>query len=173
MVYGLGVWPVARVELADEGLMAKVLDRAFGAAGVQGAQVGGHEQWTIATDKIELVVSLREHEVIAGVFPPELAAAALAAIDKPTSNGQELGHRIAELANRHHVRDVGGPGFIDSRAMVLVGDRARSRGPLPVRGRAAARAGRSATRTWTGSRRWCRGCSSATRSSTPMASTAA
>lgn len=90
IVYGLGPFPVARMEIADETRLRATLERAFTKAGkIPEEQVlNGRKYWQAGDEEMELIVSIDANEVAMSILPTSLVADALPNIlaqSKPAS----------------------------------------------------------------------------------------
>ncbi|MBE9549836.1 MAG: hypothetical protein IMF09_10565 [Proteobacteria bacterium] len=79
VVYGLGPFPVVRMEIADETRLRATLERAFTKAGkVPEEQVlNGRKYWQAGDQQMELIASIDANEVVLSIIPSSLSADAL------------------------------------------------------------------------------------------------
>jgi hypothetical protein len=121
VVYGLSVWPVIRIEVADPTRLRGVIDRALSAGGIKPrqAELGGHRYWTGELPDISFVAAVLEHEVVLALLPSGALQAALPlvlGIQRPPRSLATTS-KVAELLGRHrllgHII-----GYFDTRNMV-------------------------------------------------------
>lgn len=121
VVYGLSVWPVLRIEVADPTRLRGVIDRALSAGGIKPrqAELGGHRYWTGELPDVSFVAAVLEHEVVLALLPPRALPAALPlvlGIQRPPRSLATTS-KLSELLGRHrllgHI-----VGYFDARNMV-------------------------------------------------------
>jgi hypothetical protein len=108
MVYGLELWPVVRIELADPARTRAAMERAMAGAG-RAVSFGGVAGWQIDQDVVSIAVAVTDGGPAGG--------AELVATFGPTAHLQDIAQRaisgrpaqaltaaqIRDIANRHHV----------------------------------------------------------------------
>ncbi len=107
LVYGLELWPVVRIELADPARTRAAMERAMAGAG-RAVSFGGVAGWQVDQDLVSIAVAVTD----AGAGRAELVATVA-----PTAHLQDIAQRaigerparpltaaqIRDIANRHHV----------------------------------------------------------------------
>jgi hypothetical protein len=78
-IYGLSVWPVARIELTNPARLRGMIERALAAAGVQPRQetLGGRPYWTFDLNKVSLIAAVLDREAVIAVVPTQSLPSAL------------------------------------------------------------------------------------------------
>ncbi len=69
--YGLGIWPVMRVELAQPQAVRGLIERTLGAAGLPRAPSprGRWQLWQLAVQSYTVVLAVDEHEAVTALLP--------------------------------------------------------------------------------------------------------
>ena len=119
VIYGLGIYPVFRVEIADARTLRATIDRVLARAEVQLPEhrLGEQAYWRIDADGPSVVLALVGGELVAGVFPSALVADALPYLfghKKPARSLRDTGV-LAEIARTHGL-DPRFVGYGDLRA---------------------------------------------------------
>ncbi len=101
--YGVGVFPVMRMGVADEGKLTAMIDRVMAKAGaeMQKASLGGVSYYMGGDNEGSFVLSVNDGQLVAGIFPTQAKDALLPSVlgtSKPSENIADSG-RI-EAANK-------------------------------------------------------------------------
>lgn len=120
-VYGLSVWPVARIEVANPTRLRGVIDRALAAGGVQPQQgeLGGHRYWIGGSSDVSFVGAVLEREAVVAVLPTRALQSALPFVlgtQRPPHN-LATASKVPELLARHRLLGVL-LGYLDLRNAV-------------------------------------------------------
>jgi hypothetical protein len=139
-LYGLSVWPVARIELADANRVRGVLERLIAAAGIQPqrATLDGHAylSFPVGSAEMTVVAAVLEHEAVVAFVPASALAAALPLVLGTQKPAHPLGATTTVtdlLAHNHFVNVV--LGYVDFRSLLAI-MAGPTPGPLDVQVRA-------------------------------------
>jgi hypothetical protein len=106
VLYGLSIWPVARIELADPDRLRGVIQRVLAAAGAQPRQAShaGHSYWIAGNAEISFVAAVLQREAVAAILPTRALQGALPVVLGLEKPAQNLGSTqvMPELLGRHH-----------------------------------------------------------------------
>ena len=121
VLYGLSLWPVMRVEVADPVRLRRVVDHALSAAGVQPvrATLEGRAYWTTGTAELTFVAAVLEREAVVAVVPTPALAAALPQVlgIQPPARSLSATTKVPDLLARHHLKDFM-LGYVDAHRVV-------------------------------------------------------
>lgn len=122
-LYGLSVWPVARVEIADPDRVRGVLERVIAATGVQArrATLDGRAYWTVGTAEITAVAAVLDHEAVVAILPTSGLAAALPLVLGTQQPAHPLGATttVTDLLAHNHFLNVM-LGYVDFRSLLAI-----------------------------------------------------
>ena len=122
-LYGLSVWPVARVEIADPNRVRGVLEHVIAAAGIQPqrATLDGHAYMTAGTADMTVVAAVLEREAVLALVPTSALASALPLVLGTQKPAHPLGAttKVTDLLARNHFLNVM-LGYIDVRSLLAV-----------------------------------------------------
>ena len=129
-LYGLSVWPVARVEIADSARVRAVIERAITAAGLTPtrATLDGRAYWSTGTKDITVVAAVLEHEAVFALLPTSGVASALPLVlgtQKP-AHPLVATTTVTDLLARNHFMNLM-VGYLDLRSVLAV-----MTGPTPT-----------------------------------------
>ena len=121
VVYGLSVWPVVRVEVADRARLLAVIERAL-AAGDQPLErraLGGHTYWSRSDGELTVVGAVLERELVLAVLPTAAVHGALPSLlaQPPPARSLASAPGFADLKARHRMLGLMF-GFVDLRRAV-------------------------------------------------------
>jgi hypothetical protein len=107
VVYGLSVWPVVRIEVANPTRLRSVIERVLAAGGIQPEQgtLGGHRYWIAGNSTRTVVASVLEREVVVALVPTRALQSTLPRVlgmQKPARNLATTS-QLSELLGRHHL----------------------------------------------------------------------
>lgn len=79
VIYGLGLFPVARIEIGDETRLRATLEKAFTKAGSipEEKTLNGRNYWQVDNDQFQFIASIDANEFVLSVIPSSFAADAL------------------------------------------------------------------------------------------------
>jgi len=130
VVYGLSVWPVARIEIADPARLRAVIERALTAAGVKPtrATLAGRAYWSLGTDKVTAIAAVLDREAVVALVPTPALATALPLILGTQQPAHPIGSTttVTDLLARNHFIDLM-IGYLDLRSVLAV-----MTGPTPT-----------------------------------------
>jgi hypothetical protein len=137
-LYGLSLWPVLRLEVADPARLRGVIDRALAAGGVKPRQgtIDGRAYWTAGTDQLSMVAAVLEREAVIAMVPTASLAAALPEVLGTRAPAQSLGKtaKVPELLGRYGLMGYVFS-YIETRGIVdIVTGRRTSEVDRPLRG---------------------------------------
>ena|GEM_PF-5068950 len=122
-MYGLSIWPVARVEVADPARLRGVVERVITAAGLkpQRATLGGHAYWTLGSDELTAVAAVLDHEAVVALLPTSALAATLPLVLGTEKPAHPLGAAttVTDLLAHNHFLNVM-LGYVDFRSVLAV-----------------------------------------------------
>jgi len=123
LVYGLSVWPVLRVTLSDPDRLRRIAAKALAAGGwpVVEQKLDGHAYWRFEHMKASVFVGVIGDELVASVFPTQVAAAMIPLLvgsAKPTSTLRDA-PTIGTLFTRYGLRPPW-IGLVDIRAIANI-----------------------------------------------------
>ncbi|MCX5741648.1 MAG: hypothetical protein NT062_04010 [Proteobacteria bacterium] len=117
--YGLSIWPVLRMEVADTTHLREVATRVLAAAGsaVQTASFQGHPYWAINNGKVQLIAIVRDREVVVALVPTATVTETLPLLFATTRPAKSLADtdRLGDTARRYHVATW--LGYLDLRIL--------------------------------------------------------
>jgi uncharacterized protein (DUF1810 family) len=115
-LYGLSVWPVLRIEVADPVRLRGVIQRAMTASGTSlpQATLEGRSYWITRAGVLTVIAAVLEHEAVVAMVPTPAVATALPLVLGTQAPAQRLVSTatIPELLARHHF-DSHFAGYID------------------------------------------------------------
>ncbi|MBN8483076.1 MAG: hypothetical protein J0L88_15930 [Xanthomonadales bacterium] len=125
-VYGVGLVPVVRIELADPDAFRAMVARIEAASGTKlGAlDVDGQPTWTIDVDEVRGLIAIEGRHLVASVLPVKAEKALLRSVlglDRPGSNLADAGS-LAGLEKAEGYEPYGA-GWIDLRRVVALVDK--------------------------------------------------
>lgn len=107
VLYGLSLWPVMRIEVADPARLRRVVEHALSAAGVQPvrATLEGRAYWTTGTAEVTFVAAVLDREAVIAVVPTPAVAAALPQVLGIQAPAHSLSATttVPDLLARHHL----------------------------------------------------------------------
>jgi hypothetical protein len=105
VLYGLSVWPVARMEIADPARLRATIDRALASANVRTEQrtLDGQPYWITGDQKASFVAALLDHELVAALLPSAALDAALPLVLGTRTPDRNLSNAptVPDLIARH------------------------------------------------------------------------
>lgn len=105
VLYGLSVWPVARMEVADPAKLRTVIDRSLAAASVQPKQLtfAGHPYWIAGDAKVGLLAAIVDRELVVALLPTLTLPAALPLLLGDRTPDRNLSNEptVSDLLARH------------------------------------------------------------------------
>jgi hypothetical protein len=123
VVYGLSLWPVARVELNDPAKLRAVIARMLSAAGAHPQQrtLEGRAYWLAGDGDISFVAAVLDREAVAAVLPTAVVDAALPQVlgIRPPERSLAATATVPELLAHHHFLGVF-LGYVDARRIIDV-----------------------------------------------------
>lgn len=106
VVYGLSLWPVARIELDAPAKLRAAIARMMAAAGVQSQQrtLDGRAYWLSSEGDVSFVAAVLDREAVAAVLPTAVVDAALPQVlgIRPPERSLAAVATVPELLARHH-----------------------------------------------------------------------
>ena len=107
VMYGLGVWPVARVGVSDPARLRAVIQKVSQAAGatLQESKYEGRAYWSAGTDKVSIVAAVLDREAVIAVLPTAALPANLPYVlgTKTPAASLATAPVVPELLGRHHL----------------------------------------------------------------------
>jgi hypothetical protein len=124
VLYGLSLWPVARIELNDPAKLRAVIARMMTAAGTQPPQqrtLDGRAYWLAGDSDISFVAAVLDREAVAAVLPTAVVDAALPQVlgIRPPERSLAETATVPELLARHRFLGVLA-GYFDARRIIDV-----------------------------------------------------
>lgn len=124
-VYGVGLVPVARIELADAEAFRAMVARVEAASGTKlgTLDVDGQPTWTIDVDAVRALIAIEGSHLVASVLPTNADKALLRSVlglDRPATSLAEAG-ALADLERAEGYQPYGA-GWIDLRRIVALVD---------------------------------------------------
>jgi len=121
VVYGLGLFPVVRMEIGDETRLRATLEKAFTKAGSIPAEktLNGRKYWQVGNQQFQFIASIDANEVVLSVIPSSFAADALPNIlgqAKPP-NPLDINKSLTTL-NKNNDYTNYGSGWLDTRKLL-------------------------------------------------------
>jgi len=106
-LYGLSIWPVVRLEIADPARLRKVIEHVTSAAGAapKQATLDGHPYWSVPLKEVTLVAAVTEHEAVVALLPSRAVEASLPLVIGTKLPAQPLASttKVPELLGRHRL----------------------------------------------------------------------
>ncbi|MEO8845743.1 MAG: hypothetical protein ABI591_07500 [Kofleriaceae bacterium] len=108
IMYGLGVWPVLRVEVADANKLRAILADAVKTLNlpiVEQKQLDGVPYWVASKDKLSAIASVTEHDAVVAIVPTASLAETLPMVlgTKPVARSLRDSGEIAKLSESYHL----------------------------------------------------------------------
>ena len=132
VLYGLSLWPVLRLEVANPVRLRQLIERALAASGVptQQATQGGRAYWSAATPEITLIASVLAHDVVFAVVPTAAVAGVLPQLlgSQPPAQPLIATTAVPDLLARHHLIGFSF-GYVDVHRVI---DIVAGRGPIAL-----------------------------------------
>jgi hypothetical protein len=123
VVYGMSLWPVARIELNNPAKLRAVIARMLSAAGVQPQQrtLDGRAYWLAGDREVSFVAAVLDREAVAAVLPTAVLDAALPQVlgIRPPERSLAATTTVPELLARHRFLGVL-IGYLDARRIIDV-----------------------------------------------------
>jgi hypothetical protein len=120
-LYGMSVWPVARLELADPARLRAAIERIATASGAPPPQhaLDGHPYWQIDFREFSLIVAVLDREAVAAFLPRTAIDAALPEVLglRPPAHSLAATSTVPDLLARHHLLGVL-LGYFDARNLI-------------------------------------------------------
>jgi hypothetical protein len=132
VLYGLSLWPVIRVEVANPPRLRRAIDHALTAAGISVAQsnLAGRAYWSVGSAEFTVVFAVLEREAVVAVLPTRALTTALPLVLGTAAPAHSLAAAttVPDLLSRHRLTGFA-MGYIDSRnlANILAGAPAAGR----------------------------------------------
>jgi len=126
-MYGMGVWPVLRVEVGDAAKLRKILADAaktLAMPEIQQKDSAGTPYWVASKFGVSFVVSVTDHEAVAAMLPTQSLATSVPAVlgAKPLDHNLRDSGEIADVMARYHFVPAT-IGVIDSRRVIAALER--------------------------------------------------
>ncbi|MCF6225487.1 MAG: hypothetical protein L3J22_04175 [Xanthomonadales bacterium] len=121
VVYGLGLFPVARMEIGDETRLRATLEKAFTAAGSipEEKTLNGRKYWQVGDEKFQLITSIDANELVISFIPTNMVTEALPNILAQTKPGNALDlTKSLTTLNQNNDYSNYGSGWIDTRKLL-------------------------------------------------------
>lgn len=117
VVYGLGLFPVARLEIGDETRLRATLEKAFTEAGSvpEEKTLNGRKYWQVGDEKFQLIISIMANELSISFIPTSMSAEALQNIlaqSKP-ANPLDVSESLSTLNQNNNYTNYGS-GWMDT-----------------------------------------------------------
>jgi hypothetical protein len=110
VIYGLSLWPVARIELNNPAQMRSTITRALSAAGIQPQQrtLDGRAYWLAGGGDFSFVAAVLDREAVAAVLPTAAVDAALPLVlgARPPEPSLAATSTVPDLLARHRFLGV-------------------------------------------------------------------
>jgi hypothetical protein len=110
VVYGLSLWPVARIELNDPAKLRAVIARMMAAGGIQSQPrtLDGRAYWLSSDRDVSFVGAVLDHEAVVAVLPTAVVDAALPQVlgIRPPERSLAATPTVPELLARHQFLGV-------------------------------------------------------------------
>lgn len=121
VVYGLGLFPVVRMEIGDETRLRATLEKAFTAAGSipEEKTLNGRKYWQVGDEKFQLIASIDANEVVMSLIPTSMSTQALPNILAQTKpeNALDVTKSLTTL-NQNNDYSNYGSGWMDTRKLL-------------------------------------------------------
>ena len=122
-LYGLSVWPVLRVAVADAPRLRGAVQRVIAASGVAVPErtLGGRSYWSVGNDKVTLIAAVFDREAVAAIVPTQAAARAtpfVLGIEQPARSLRDGGD-LRQVVRRHRLLPHM-VGYVDARAVANI-----------------------------------------------------
>jgi hypothetical protein len=137
VIFGLSLWPVARIELSDPGKLRATIARMLSAAGVQPQQrtLDGRAYWLAGDRDVSFVAAVLDREAVAAVLPTAALDAVLPQVlgIRPPEHSLAATTTVPDLLARHRFLGVLA-GYFDAHRIidVIAGPQVRPL-DLPIR----------------------------------------
>jgi hypothetical protein len=139
VLYGMSLWPVARIELSAPDKLRATIARALSAAGAQPQQrtLDGRSYWLVSGGDFSFVAAVLDREAVAAVLPSAVVDAALPQIlgTRPPEHSLAATATVPDLLARHRFLGIL-LGYFDAHRIVDVIAGAQPR-PIDIPIRAA------------------------------------
>lgn len=127
VMYGMGVWPVMRIEVADPAKLRGVIAEAaktLALPEIQQKDNAGVPYWIASRFGVSAIVSVMDHEIVAAMLPTQSLAAVLPVVlgPKPMEHNLRDSGEIADVMARYHLIPAT-IGMIDSRRVIAALER--------------------------------------------------
>jgi hypothetical protein len=127
VLYGMGVWPVLRVEVGDANKLRGILAEAaktLAMPELQQKESAGVPYWVASKLGMSAIVSVTDHEVVAALLPSLTLAATVPIVlgQKPVEHNLRDSGEIADLMARYHYVPAT-IGVLDTRRVVAALER--------------------------------------------------
>ncbi|HEX3479570.1 MAG TPA: hypothetical protein VHT91_31320 [Kofleriaceae bacterium] len=123
VLYGMSLWPVARIELSNPAKLRAAIARLLSTAGAQPQQrtLDGRAYWLVGDRDVSFVAAVLDHEAVAAVLPTAVVDAALPEVlgIRPPERSLAATTTMPELLARHHFLGVL-VGYFDAHRIVDV-----------------------------------------------------
>ena len=127
VVYGMGVWPVVRIEVSDaaklRGIVAEAV-KTLAMPELQKLDSAGVPYWVASRLGMSAVVSVTDHELVAAVVPAQSLAAVLPVVlgQKPMDHNLRDSGEVADVMARYHLAPAT-IGMLDTRRVIAALER--------------------------------------------------
>jgi hypothetical protein len=127
VMYGMGVWPVIRIEVGDAAKLRGIVAEAaktLARPEIQQKDSAGVPYWVASRLGMSAIVSVTDHEVVAAVLPTQSLAAVLPVVlgQKPMEHNLRDSGEVADVMARYHLIPAT-IGLLDSRRVVAALER--------------------------------------------------
>lgn len=120
-LYGMSVWPVARLELAEPARLSAAIERIAAASGAPPPKhaLEGRSYWQIDFRKFSLILAVVDREAVAALLPRAILDTALPEVLglRPPAHSLAATATVPELLARHHMVGVM-LGYLDAHNLV-------------------------------------------------------
>ena len=132
VLYGLSVWPVLRLEVANPVRLRQVIERALAASGVpvQQATQDGRAYWSTGTPEVTMIASVLARDVVFAVVPTAALAGVLPELlgTRPPAQPLIATTALPDLLARHRLIGYAF-GYVDVHRLI---DIVAGRGPVAL-----------------------------------------
>jgi len=127
VLYGLGVWPVLRVEVGDANKLRAILAEAaktLAMPELQEKEANGVAYWVASKFGMSAIVAVTDHEVVAAVLPSQSLATTVPIVlgGKPLEHNLRDSGEVADLMARYHFVPAT-IGVLDTRRVIAALER--------------------------------------------------
>ncbi|HET9988670.1 MAG TPA: hypothetical protein VFQ65_09115 [Kofleriaceae bacterium] len=127
VLYGMGIWPVLRIEVGDPNKLRAILGEAvktLAMPDLQQKESTGVSYWVASKFGVSAIVSVTDHEVVAALLPSQSLAATVPVVlgQKAVEHNLRDSGEIADLMARYHLVPAT-IGVLDTRRVIAALER--------------------------------------------------